>query len=74
MCYINRRYTPEYIRSQVLAKPGDVLTVAARATKMVTLLGGFFLGLQLDKLAGIGDTPEQVHNSLLSYAAGSTIL
>lgn len=60
MCMIKRRYSPEYIRQTSLAKPWDLFVVGARATKMVTLLGGFFLGLQLDKIAGTADTPEQV--------------
>lgn len=65
--------SPEFIRKSAMGYPGGLLAIATRMAKMVTLIGGFALGLYLDRAQGKEDTPEQARPRPLTFSASQAL-
>ena len=60
VCSIASPYSPQYVRSRVLATPLDAAVVAARAAAIVLRLGAYAAALAWDRATGAEDAPERV--------------
>ncbi|KIY96963.1 putative aarF domain-containing protein kinase [Monoraphidium neglectum] len=60
VCSIASPYSPQYVRSKVLANPLDAATLTLRALNIVARLGTYFGCLWWDRVTGHEDTPDRV--------------
>lgn len=60
VCSIASPYSPQYVRSKVMATPLDASIVVARAINIMVRLGTYFGCLWWDRVTGHEDTPDRV--------------
>ncbi|KAI8476243.1 MAG: ABC1 family-domain-containing protein [Monoraphidium minutum] len=60
VCSIASPYSPEYVRSRVMATPAEAAVVGLRALNIVGRLGTYFSCLWWDRVTGAEDTPARV--------------